>query len=339
MPFKIVHSDITKMHVDVIVNAANNYLEPGGGVCGAIFNAAGRSELIKECRSKVYCKTGEAVITSGFNLPAVHIIHTVGPVWQGGDNGERKLLYNCYKNSLKLAKNNNLQSIAFPLISSGIYGYPKDQSLKVAISAINDFLKQNDMLVYLAVFAKTADMLSEKLFKSISQYIDDFYVKENEPRIRNSRLTVCEPLCKYGSEHFMDQQNSASLTSEARMRTLDDLINNADKSFSQMLLQLIDEKGKTDADIYKKACVDRKLFSKIRNNTNYKPSKRTAIALAVALELSLNETKDLLFKAGYALSHSSKFDIIIGYFIEHRIYDMFEINLVLFKFNQHLLGV
>lgn len=338
MPFIIIRNDITKVHADGIVNAANTQLQCGGGVCGAIFKAAGAQELQKACDEIGGCEVGKAVITKGFNLPAKYIIHTVGPIWRGGTNGEERLLYSCYKNSLELAKEYDLQSIAFPLISSGIYGYPKDQALRIAISAISDFLAHHDMQVYLVVFDKTAVVLSEKLFSSITQYIDDNYAKRHDrrPRIVEEFPYNAEPKAEY--EDGLIQFNKVFAPSHSRNKSLEELISKVDESFSQMLLRLIDEKGKTDVETYKRANIDRKLFSKIRSDVDYKPSKRTAIAFAIALELSLDETKDLLRKAGYALSHSNKFDIIIEYFIREGNYNIFEINEALFAFDQSLLG-
>lgn len=345
MPLEIIRNDITKVHADAIVNAANEALSYGGGVCGAVFDAAGKEELQKECDSIGGCRTGEAVITKGYQLPAKFIIHTAGPVWRGGHSGEEELLSNCYKNSLKLAKERGLESVAFPLISSGIYGYPRDKALKTAVSAIGEFLLEsefwnaaafhrefhNDMTVYLVVYDKESFSLSEKLFTTISRYIDDNYVsKRRSNKQRNETFMV------QNAQAFLQAPSPAK--SEKSKRSLDDLVNRLDESFSQMLLRLIDEKGKSDVEIYKKANADRKLFSKIRSDAGYKPSKITAIAFAVALELSLDETKDLLCRAGFALSHSSRFDVIIEYFIEDRNYNIFEINNALFAFDQSLLG-
>ena len=328
MPFEIIRNDITKVHVDAIVNAANSSLLGRGGVDGAIHRAAG-PELLDECRTLGGCKVGQAKITKGYKLPAKYIIHTVGPVWHGGKTGEENLLTDCYRNSLALAKDYKLESIAFPLISTGAFGYPKDKALKTAISAIGDFLLNNEMMVFLVVYDKAAFKLSEKLFSSITQYIDDKYIEEL-PVGRRNRFDE-----RY-QEYYADSSMEAPL--KKPKRSLDDVVKHMDETFSQMLLRLIDEKGMTDSETYKRANIDRKLFSKIRNDINYKPSKPTAIAFSIALRLNLDETKDLLLKAGFALSHSSKFDIIIEYFIEDDNYNIFEINEALFAFGQKPLG-
>lgn len=335
MPFEIIRNDITKVKVDAIVNAANSLLKMGGGVCGAIFKAAGKEELQAECNKIGGCKTGEAVITKGYNLPAKYIIHTVGPIYRGGNNNEEELLKNAYLNSMKLAKEYNLESIAFPLISSGIYGYPKDEALKVAISAISEFLLLNEMTVYLVMFDTKAFAFSEKLFASITKYIDDKYVEEQKAKDKYRKIQEFEIQYDAAIPHIFDMK----LVEEKKSRSLEDIVNQLDETFSEMLLRLIDEKDKTDVETYKKANVDRKLFSKIRTDKNYKPRKNTVLAFAVALELNLDETKDLLRKAGYALSHSNKFDIIVEYFLEQQIYNIFEINEALFAFEQQLLGV
>ncbi|MDF2943905.1 MAG: putative phosphatase, C-terminal domain of histone macro like protein [Herbinix sp.] len=337
MPFEIIRNDITKVYVDAIVNAANSSLLGGGGVDGAIHRAAG-PELLEECRTLGSCETGKAKITKGYKLPAKYVIHTVGPVWQGGNNNEQELLADCYKNSLALAKEYNLESIAFPLISSGAFGYPKDKALKTAISVIGDFLLNNEMTVFLVVYDKAAFVLSEKLFSSITKYIDDKYIEEH-PLDRNNRFEVRQLLNEYCLEESVLLSEEAFSPIQKRKRSLDDVVKYLEETFSQMLLRLIDEKGMTDAETYKKANIDRKLFSKIRNDINYKPSKPTAIAFAVALKLNLDETKDLLLKAGFALSRSSKFDVIIEYFIDDGNYNIFEINEALFAFDQNLLGV
>lgn len=337
MPLEIIRNDITKVHADAIVNAANSSLLGGGGVDGAIHRAAG-PELLAECRTLGGCKTGQAKITKGYNLPARYVIHTVGPVWHGGKNNEEKLLADCYRNSLALAKEYDLESIAFPLISAGAFGYPKDEALKVAISVIGDFLMNNDMTVYIVVYDKAAFMLSEKLFSSIKQYIDDRYIEEH-PSDRNNRLEVGNLLRESYLEEAQLPLMEAPAPAKRPKRSLDDVVNHLDETFSQMLLRMIDERGMSDSQAYKRANIDRKLFSKIRNDVHYSPSKVTAVAFAIALGLNLDETRDLLLKAGFALSSSSKFDIIIQYFIEEGNYNIFEINEALFAFDQKLLGM
>ncbi|MGM9973586.1 MAG: O-acetyl-ADP-ribose deacetylase [Clostridiaceae bacterium] len=337
MPLEIIRNDITKVKADAIVNAANESLLGGGGVDGAIHRAAG-PELLEECRSLGGCEVGQAKITKGYRLPAKYVIHTVGPIWSGGKNNEERLLIDCYKNSLDLAKKYNLESVAFPLISAGAYGYPKDKAFKIAISVIGDFLLNNEMTIYLVVYDKKSFILSEKLFSSIKQYIDDNYIEE-QPRSARNILEEAYQLreCSVKAPAPVSEDRHSEF--KKSKRKLDDIINNLDETFTEMLLRLIDEKEMTDSETYKKANIDRKHFSKIRNNINYKPSKATAISFAIALELSLDETRDLLLRAGYALSYSSKFDIIIQYFIEEENYNIIEINEALYAFGEKPLGV
>lgn len=257
MPLEIIRNDITKVHADAIVNAANEALSYGGGVCGAVFDAAGKEELQKECDSIGGCRTGEAVITKGYQLPAKFIIHTAGPVWRGGQYGEEELLSSCYKNSLKLAKERGLESVAFPLISSGIYGYPRDKALKTAVSVIGEFLLENEMTVTLVVYDKESFSISEKLYNSVSRYIDDHYVSKRKSNRRQN-----EPDLWVYAQAFLQEPSPVQVKKEKSKRSLDDLVNGLDESFSQMLLRLIDEKGKNDVEVYKKANVDRKFFRK-----------------------------------------------------------------------------
>jgi len=339
MPLEIVRNDITKMKVDAIVNAANETLLGGGGVDGAIHRAAG-PELLAECRTLKGCRTGKAKITGGYKLNAKYVIHTVGPIYEDGKQGEKALLESCYRESLALAKAHDCESVAFPLISSGVYGYPKDKALKVAIDIISDFLLENEMKVYIVIFDKASFKISEKLFKDIAEYIDDNYADEHiDYRRERTRMNLFPSMAmgakKKASDDFIEICECKSMADE---EDLDAKLKQIDESFSQMLLRKIDEKGMTDAQCYKKANIDRKLFSKIRSDINYKPSKPTAIAFAISLELSLTETEDMLKKAGFALSHSNKFDIIIEYFISKGNYNIFEINEALFSFDQSLLG-
>ncbi len=333
MPLEIVRNDITKMMVDAIVNAANESLLGGGGVDGAIHYAAG-PELLAECKTLGGCKTGKAKITGGYNLPAKYVIHTVGPIYEDGKHGEKALLESCYRESLALALEHNCETVAFPLISSGVYGYPKDQALKVAIDVISDFLLETEMKVYIVIFDKAAYKISEKLFSDIAEYIDDNYVDEHTDYRRES-IRMNAPMQASVGLFEADLCECKAMLAEYDLNAK---LKQIDESFSQMLLRKIDEKGMTDAECYKKANIDRKLFSKIRSDVHYKPSKPTAIAFAISLELSLDETEDMLKKAGFALSHSNKFDIIIEYFISKGNYNIFEINEALFAFDQSLLG-
>ena len=342
MPLEIVRNDITKMTVDAIVNAAKESLLGGGGVDGCIHRAAG-PELLVECRTLGGCKTGDAKITKAYRLPCKYVIHTVGPVWNGGQYGEKEKLVSCYRASLTLAKEHKCETVAFPLISSGIYGYPKDQALRVAVDTIGEFLMENDMTVYIVIFDRAAYQISGELFADIAEYIDDHYVDAHTDscRERLRRLNRLESkaskVCEDAALGFMAAP-CAPMSMSVTSGSLDNVLDELDAGFSETLLKLIDRTGKKDSEIYKKANVDRKLFSKIRNNPDYKPSKTTAIAFAIALELDLEETKDFIARAGFALSRSSKFDVIIEYFIKQKNYDVFAINEALFAFDQSLLG-
>lgn len=316
MSFLIVQEDLAKMKVDAIVNAANTSLLRGGGVCGAIFKAAGASQLQAACDRLAPIKTGEAVLTPGFKLPAKYIIHTAGPIYQDGRNGEEALLRASYLNSLKLAWEHNCESVSFPLISSGIYGYPKGEALRVAIDEIGDFLLEHDLEVYLAVLDREIFSIRPELLAEVEAFLDENYMTQVE--LRESKLFT------------------SGLPTRASK--LEELVENLEEPFAVALLRLIDEKGKTDVEVYKRANLDRRLFSKIRSSKDYAPSKRTAMALAVALELTIEEADDLLARAGYTFSPSQKLDVIVQYFLLNGNYDIFEINEVLFSFNQPLLG-
>ena len=326
MPIQIVRNDITKMNCDAIVNAANQTLLGGGGVDGAIHRAAG-SELLAECKPLGGCHTGEAKITGAYRLPCKYVIHTVGPVWRGGGHHEEERLISCYRNSLKLAEEYHCESVAFPLISAGAYGYPKEQALQIAVSEICKFLIHHDIMVYIVVFDKDCFQISKRLIHDITEYIDECYV-EAHYEDNTTRLFT----------YLFDDEFAEPMLDRTASLSLSEAIGQIDESFSEMLMRKIDEKGMTDVQCYKKANVDRKLFSKIRSNPQYKPRKTTAAAFAVALELPFDEAKDLLSKAGYSLTHSNKFDIIIEYFIKKGEYDIFTINEALFEFDQVLLG-
>lgn len=352
MPFRIIRADITTVEADAVVNAANTGLSEGGGVCGAIFEAAGADQLWRACVEAGGCETGKAVITPGFGLKAKYIIHAVGPVWRGGGQGEEELLRSAYRSALSLAEERGLDSVAFPLLSAGIYGYPKEQAFRLAVDEISAFLTGSEMSVTLVLYDAGALEVGQKYFKDVRQYIDQRYVDGRRRFLRETyeqseELNIpCDSALRDNkllraperAAKAMEYPAPAAAPSPAGKRSLDDIIKRRQETFSQMLLRYIDLRGLSDAQVYKKANVDRKLFSKIRSNPDYRPKKETVFAFAVALELNLDETKDLLLRAGFAISPSRRFDLIMQYFIERGIYDIFEINETLFAFGQKLLG-
>ena len=351
MPFEIVRNDITMMCVDAIVNTANPRPVIGAGTDSRIHEVAGPKLL--EARQLIgSIEAGHAATTPAFNLNAAYVIHTVGPVWLDGKHDEEMLLRSCYENSLSLAVQHGCQSVAFPLISTGNYGFPKDKALQIAISAFSSFLLENEIQIYLVVYDRTSFKLSEKLFQSVASYIDEYYVdahdgcsgflEENRRRIRRRReMEVCESSTILGNiptRAAMDELRPCAPMATSKAMSLEDMLRHTDAGFAETLLKLIDKTGKKDSEIYKKANISKQHFSKIRNNLDYKPTKSTAIALALALELSLEDTKDLIGRAGYALTNSSKFDLIVRFFIEQGNYNVVEINIALYEFDQSLLG-
>lgn len=360
MPIEIIRNDITRMYVDAIVNPTDTDLSGSGGVDAIIHSVAG-CKLMEECRTLGGCEIGQAKLTQGYNLPCKYVIHTAGPIWRGGNNNEAELLASCYRSSLHLANQHVCLSIAFPLISSGTFQYPKDEALKIAVATIREFLDEHDMLVYLVVYDKNSYLASNELFSNVKQYIDDNYIEKhlydrsssNEFEFDEGDTSSCakyiavsddQPIVGHSHTDFSLRGKNDCSTNDSfgsfsvKNTSLDDALKHIDESFSQMLVRKIDEQQLKDSVCYRKANVDRRLFSKIRSDIQYKPSKRTAVAFAIALELSLEETRDLLFKAGYALSRSSKFDIIIEYAISNRIFDIDIVNQILFDYDQVLLG-
>lgn len=341
MPLEIIRNDITRMRVDAIVNAANASLMGGGGVDGAIHRAAGPG-LLEECRALGGCRTGEAKATGGHRLPCKYVIHTVGPVWHGGGADEEALLARCYQSALTLAHARGCESVAFPLISAGAYGFPRELALQIAVETARAFLEKHDMRVILVLYDAQSFRLCGGLYENVAQYIDDYYVhthtdaareRRRAAHVRHAAVDSCP-----AAPPFFEPCESMPQEPSGIPHALREALGSLDETFSQMLLRKIDERGMKDSACYKKANLDRKLFSKIRSDVHYKPSKRTALALAVALELPLHETQELLHKAGLALSHSSKFDVIIEYCIQNGIYDIYTINRILFDFDQALLG-
>lgn len=355
MPLNIIRNDITRVSADAIVNTANPQVAVGAGVDQAIYEAAGAEQLLAE-RAKIGpMQPGHAAVTPAFALDAKYIIHTVGPAWRGGSYGERETVASCYRESLRLADELHCASIAFPLISTGTYGFPKDEALKIAISEISDFLFSHDMTVYMVVYSREAFVISSRAFSDIKSYIEDrdvrppaysasrnipdgAYVKASRNERRRLTDTLFHHKAKAGDEIECCEADLVSDELYIGAGGLDDILNRETESFQQMLFRIIDRKGLTDPEVYKKANLDRKLFSKIRSSEDYLPKKKTVLALAVALELNMDETIDLLRRAGIALNPSDRFDLIVGYCIDHRIYNIFDINTYLFEYDQPLLG-
>lgn len=342
MPLQIIRQDITKMRVDAIVNTTNEEMIGYSGVDLAIHTIAGE-ELDVECRELAPLGLGQAKLSGAYGLPCKYVIHTSGPVWRGGLLGESIILRSCYIEALKLSVKNNCRSVAFPLISSGVYGYPKDQVLKFAIQTISEFLFDHELTVYLCVFDKESYSFSQKLFSDIQEFINDEYVDEHDEdfyeafdgSIDEMPMAKCiqAPMC---ADAMIPRKRE---TSSAAGKSLREYMKQMDRSFQEMLFDLIDESGMTDVECYKKANVDKRTFSKIKSNKDYKPSKQTVIAFAISLQLDMDTTQELLATAGFTLSRSKVFDKIIRYFIHNGNYDIFEINEALFEFDQQLLGV
>lgn len=362
MPFQIIRNDITKVTADAIVNTANPRPVIGAGTDSAIYQAAGADLLLADRQKIGDITPGDAAVTPAFGLNAKYIIHTVGPAWIDGDHGERETLHSCYENSLALAAELSCQSIAFPLIATGVYGFPKDEALDIALGEIGKFLLTHEIEVTLVVFDKKAFELSEKLVGGIEAYIDEhaagflrareYGIGYNDPRRRrlDGELMMHSESIRPPEEDFQDFCFSEAFAAapksapsrpnpvSAAKKTLDELLKRKEDTFQQRLFKLIDKRGLDDVTVYKRANIDRKVFSKIRCNVDYKPKKKTAVAFAIALELDMPEMEDLLSRAEYAMSPHSEFDLIISYFVNNHNYDIYEINSALFKYGQPLLG-
>lgn len=346
MPFRIVRNDITMMATDAIVNTSNPNPVYAAGSDSAVYRAAGEDDLLAARKKIGRMRPGQAAITPGFLLPAKFIIHTVGPAYIDGEHGEAETLAQCYRNSLAIARRKGLKSIAFPLISTGVYGYPKPEAMKIAIATISDFLVEHEMEVYLVVFDQESFHLSGKLFADIDAYIDSHYVQnklQSEYRRREEigfeefsdaftyEKGAPESIASVSNAPIGNAPRSRVLGRPKKKASLAFILERSEETFSEMLLRLIAESGKKNADVYKKAGVSKKLFSKIKNDPSYHPSKKTVFALAIGLELNIDQTKDLLLRAGYAINPSDKFDLVIQYFIENAFYELAEIEIVLFE--------
>ena len=371
MPLRIVRNDITKMETEAIVNTANEYPAVGTGCDRAVYDAAGLDELLAYRKGNIgTVKEGEVFVTPGFSLPAKYIIHAVSPLYTDGKSGEEEKLRSCYRKSLALATENGIHSIAFPLISTGGFGYPKEQGIRIAVDEINAFLLKKDMLVYLVVFDEKATRMGKNLYPDLESYIDRNYVQEKHEkeysfyadgaaaesvpmpcdaeaarweqaraaRRRNARLReeyvpkaeMARPsvggVSSLKKKMSLEEEDAAI---EELDRSLQERINHMSDSFSEYLLYLISAKGMKNAEVYDRAIVKKQVFSKIKTNPNYHPQKLTALCLCIGAKLNLDESRDLLSRAGYALSPCDKTDIIFSYFIEKEIYDMVEVDIQL----------
>lgn len=401
MSFKIVRNDIVKMNTEAIVNTANDHATVGSGCDYAVYTAAGYDELLAYRKKYIgFVEEGKAFITPGFNLQAKYIIHTVSPLYKGGENGEEEKLRSCYRKSLILAKENNIRSIAFPLISTGGFGYPKEEGMRIALDEIYDFLFDNEMDIYLVVFDAKSTLLGEKLYPELQTYIDYNYVfdkrdeeyndgsfgsvytdkrgfagyarerDELEERLARKavyRRNLEEPTigavpmpsmpsamtptkkklskpdkalsvfkkgklanlafdeCCESEDGIYDEEEAL----EEMKSKLDEKKAHLADSFSEYLLYLIQSRGMTNVEVYKRAIVDKKLFAKVKNDFSYHPQKLTCLQLCMGAKLNLNETRDLLARAGYALSPCDMRDVIFSYFIENKIYDMVDLDIQL----------
>lgn len=341
MPFQIIRNDITKMQLDAIVNPANPMPGYAAGIDSAVYKAAGEEKLLRRRQEIGAIAPGSSFITDGYNLPAKYIIHTVGTAWQGGNSDEEIIIRKCYRSIFKLALEHHILSLAIPLLASGSYGFPKGIALRIALSEIESFMSENDIELYLVVFDEKSYSLSTELYGDIDEYINKHYVEEkiseeySESYVRG-KSSNADPV-RVSSVYGAHISPEKCLVSE--VRSLEDAVKNLDKSFMELVFSFADQKGLTDVEVQKKANLDRKAFSKLKCGTTKNPSKSTALALAVALELNLDDTKDLLSRAGWALSPCSKQDLIVQYFIERKAYDIYEINLALFEHGEQLLGM
>ena len=347
MPFEIVRNDIANMQVDAIVNPASRRVRINPGADRAIHKKAGPDLL--EARRKIGdIAVGDAAVTPAFGLDAKIVIHAPSPIWLDGLKGERGQLVKTYRRCLQLALEHGCESVAFPLMGAGSHGFPKDIALKTALAVFSDFLMEHDMQVYLVVFGEESYKVSSKLVHNVASYIDKHYVDayEQETFGMNARREQAQRYAKYKLSRLQEdapflEPTCAVSAATAEAEIEDDLtgfLKKKDASFAVTLVSLIERSGKKNPEVYKKANVDKKLFSKIINNVNYHPNKQTAVAFAIALGLNLEQTKDLIGRAGYALTHASKFDLVIEYFILKKNYNIFEINEVLFELDLPLLG-
>ena len=337
MPFLMIRNDITKVAADAIVNPANRNLLQGSGTSRAIYQAAGEQELTAACEAIGRCDLGRAVCTPAFGLSAKYVFHAVCPAWHGGGFGEAEQLAGAYHSALELAAEYHCESVAFPLLSSGNYGCPKEQAFRIAVDTITQYVMEHDLTVYLVLYDRHSLAVSRKLFASVEEYIDDHYVvAQNDESYEFARRR------REYEERWEDAAQilraPMPLQTPMASRSLENLMDNLGESFTTRLLRLIDERGLKDSTVYKQSNISRQHFSKIQCNRDYNPKKKTVLAFAVGLHLSEDETIDLLKSAGYAFSDGSKRDWIVRYCLEHKIYNINQVNTLLFEYDQEQLG-
>lgn len=332
MPFLMLRNDITKVHADAIVNPANPWLRQGSGTSRGIYLAAGEEQLTAACGAIGRCEPGKAVCTPGFALPAKYIFHAVCPRWHGGTMQEEQKLSSTYGSALQLALEYQCTSIAFPLLSTGNYAYPKEQAFRVAMEVITRFLLEHEMMVYLVLYDRESVAVGQKFAASLDQYIDDHYAIHNDEGWGWGA-------CLRAAHGELQGKVRPRLPEGESPQSLEQMLSGWQKeTFSEQLLRLIDERGLKDPDVYRGANLTRQHFSKIRSNMDHRPTKRTALALAVSLQLTVPETEVLLQSAGFAFSNCSKQDIIVRYCMEHKIYNINRVNALLYQNDQEQLG-
>lgn len=350
MPFKIIRNDITKVTADAIVNTANPRATYGGGTDTAIYKAAGVKQLLAERQKIGDIARGDIAVTPAFRLQAKYIIHTVGPKWIDGLNGEFDILENCYVKSLEKAVELGCESIAFPLISTGVYGFPRDRALQTAVSVFSRFLMNHDMNILLVVFDEHSYRLSSQLMGEIDSYIDANYVSckkldeyEQSSRRVSQRILDEDDDWKWHERAYAKEPYSLmesimrAPTADVSDMSLEEQLENIGVSFHDKLFELIDTSGLDNKDVWKRANMDRKLFSKIQCNEAYHPKKKTVLALCIALQLDIEQSRDLLARAEWAFSPSSKVDLIVQKAILDRKYDIYELNMLLFQYTNETL--
>ena len=336
MPLYLKKGDITAMHCDAIVNATDVYLSGSGGADRMIHEAAGFG-LSLECMKLGGCDVGKAVITKGYELNAKYVIHTVGPIWSDGSIFEQELLASCYKNSLLLALEYSCETVAFPLISAGTFDFPEDDAMRIAKESIEDFLSEHEMTVYLVAYRSHTYNMGAKLFSEVSRFVENRFYGDDYSACASAPMVNMHE-CDYIPKPTVSIFRPKLTEKKAAASGLGDRLKHVDEGFAEMLTRKIEERGMTNADCYNKAGITKSVFSKIKNNPEYRPTKPTVAGFVLALELPLDEAKEMLSKAGYSLSHSSKFDIILEWFIENRNYSIFDINEVLLEHDQQLIG-